>query len=262
MKIDHNCLIQIQPALASHRGREDSNHWPVRQQACHCNHAAPRSSELLQIPEAETRACWPLAATELSLHVDRLPFLLPPNKTSAPSRDTTIGLWSPAADQHLVSDANPQVSHSESQIPSLARKSETTTRAIMVETFLPPPHVTVYSTRTIDTSTSCTVRNLPNFAGLQVCPPLVRNPPFNLTFKGFHNTSAIPVTCKVRGGIEQIAKTIVKWHLRDHSYEQSAAQLCLPALFDTSCSKQPAIRSSISDRQTFPIITASSKTVL
>ena len=48
-----------------------------------------------------------------------------------------IGLWSPAADQHLVSDANPQVSHSESQIPSLARKSETTTRAIMVETFLP-----------------------------------------------------------------------------------------------------------------------------
>ena len=101
-----------------------------------------------------------------------------------------------AADQHLVSAANPQVSHSESQIPSLARKSETTTRAIMVETFLPPPHVTVYSTRTIDTSTSCTVRNLPNFAGLQVCPPLVRNPPFNLTFKGIHTPVPFPLPAR------------------------------------------------------------------
>ena len=76
----------------------------------------------------------------------------PPLDTSTPSfatkqakglhqtRDTTIELWPPAADQRLVSAANPQVSHSKSQIPNLARKSETTTRAIRVETFLPPSH--------------------------------------------------------------------------------------------------------------------------
>ena len=84
LKIDHNFPIQNQSALASPRGREDSNHWPVSLPLRHCNHAAPRPSELPQAPEAGTQACWLSAATVLPLHVNRLPLHLPPNKPRGP----------------------------------------------------------------------------------------------------------------------------------------------------------------------------------